>query len=942
MHPFDSLLNLAPIYNNPSVAREAVKQAKDLIPSFVESWVSGIKKHMLNKLFIDVNKDNLPPDIDPLQLAINVFCCSCDQGVCLIGWEDVVQHMHYHRRQDLGCVSFRIEWSHDEFRAVCALIEELGLNRYMVSAKDMDRRDARFVCRSCPDIVRRDAWNWREAVAHRVAYTSEGNDWKVLRSPFASLVKRRETYPSHSQDIWVCNHCPGHLDQGVQRAEAIRHVMEEHSIRLPQEELDFFCSPDGTDTVAPRKPIRVPDEAQFICLDKQCKGLRVMNEKSVKRHQRHKHGLEEPKMEVDYTSHLPNRSREIVADDASDLTLLHNILTFDDHHGLLRTFIVVKMPSKRLKTKETTGPRKLRGSRGVLENIQNLPLDVVHEIFGYLHPHDLLRLSRTTKTIRKFVLDRSASHAWRKARERSEVPSIIFRMSEPAFASLLFDTYCRYCKATNIRQIHWHALMRCCKRCQGIHFSGPQELDKFVQNTPSKLFVTIPMIIISKSGSTKYKHIYSNKAAEDLYNHYVSLSPEDQQRWVRERLKEHDAQIEAVAACSLWDKDRKESREAELGAAREQRYEEIVNRLQELGWHRAVVQSPMFRDCSAVKSACRQPITDAAWRKIHSLVENTRDFHEERVRGGQIIRRWSLLNDFLNGFSKTLPLGLVMPHADVIALSEPFRSRIEDPPITSNVILDVSQAQRLELLQQVRSWNEAKTELLLRKLQDHRTEATQADLFLCTTMFSCTQCPRSVYTYPAILSHRCCNRSKIDWGERIRSADTSQVPQDLFLDKIQLHTEALAVTKEFSQVLGQDFSTSSSKLMLMRNPLVQCVECSRILGAKVFIRWSAAVNYAANHTPQHTEFLPASQDDTAVVEDTELDCYGPGTARFGRRRDWFVCKLCDKRDTLLSMEAHLEGEHNITGGRSEIPRYCDFQPLDTVFFIGPDPVLIEN
>ncbi|KAK1229275.1 hypothetical protein PQX77_007673 [Marasmius sp. AFHP31] len=450
------------------------------------------------------------------------------------------------------------------------------------------------------------------------------------------------------------------------------------------------------------------------------------------------------------------------------------------------------------------------------------------------------------------------------------------------------------------------------------------------------------MIIISKPGSTKYKHLYSNKAAEDLYNHYVGLSPEDQQSWVRTRLEEHDAQIEAVAACSLWDKDRKEARETELGAAREQRYEEIANRMRELGWHRAVVESSMFRDISAVKLASRQPLTDAAWSKLYPLIENEREFHEEWVRGDQIVHRWRLLNDFLNGFSKTLPLGLVMPHADIIALSESFRSRIEDPPITSNVTLDVSQAQQLDLLQQVQSWNETKTELLLKKLQDHRTEATQADLFLCTTLFSCTECPSSFYTYPAILSHRCCNRSKINWRERILDAHPSQAAQDLFVDRIQLHTGALAVIKEFSRVLGQDFSTSSSKLMLMRNPLVQCVECSRIRRAKVFIRWSAAVNYTAHHTPHHTEFLPVSQDDTAVVEDTELDCYGPGTTRFGRRRDWFVCKLCDRRDTLLSMEAHLEGEHSITGGRSELPRYCDFQPLDTTLYIGPDPVLIEN
>ena len=233
-----------------------------------------------------------------------------------------------------------------------------------------------------------------------------------------------------------------------------------------------------------------------------------------------------------------------------------------------------------------------------------------------------------------------------------------------------------------------------------------------------------------------------------------------------------------------------------------------------------------------------------------------RSFFEESVRGSQIIRRWRLLNDILDEFSKRLPLGLVMPHADVIALSEPFRTMLEDPPITSNVTLRLSQGRRLDLLQRVQSWNETKTALLLEMLQQHRPTATRDDLYLCTTLFRCSRCPKAVYHYPAILSHRCCKRTKIDWRERMRNASPSQEAQDLFVDRIELHIEAVAIAEGFTRALGRSFLVLSSAMVLMLNPLVQCVECSKESGGKVFMRWSAAVNYvvcSTAHSPSFTK-----------------------------------------------------------------------------------------
>ena len=67
----------------------------------------------------------------------------------------------------------------------------------------------------------------------------------------------------------------------------------------------------------------------------------------------------------------------------------------------------------------------------------------LYQVFHHLHPYDLLHLARTTKTLRKLLMARSASTIWRRARENVPgLPDCPKDMSEPAYANLLFDPHC--------------------------------------------------------------------------------------------------------------------------------------------------------------------------------------------------------------------------------------------------------------------------------------------------------------------------------------------------------------------------------------------------------------------------------------------------------------------------------------------------------------------
>jgi hypothetical protein len=120
-------------------------------------------------------------------------------------------------------------------------------------------------------------------------------------------------------------------------------------------------------------------------------------------------------------------------------------------------------PAARSQTRAKSAIRQPKTGR--LSQLMNMPMDVLMEvrapflrqirciyssrhvnnaqIFGHLHPLDLLHLARTTKAFRRVLMHRSAISVWKTA--RATVPGLPDRppeMSEPQWANLAFDPQC--------------------------------------------------------------------------------------------------------------------------------------------------------------------------------------------------------------------------------------------------------------------------------------------------------------------------------------------------------------------------------------------------------------------------------------------------------------------------------------------------------------------
>ncbi|KAL1940758.1 hypothetical protein VTO73DRAFT_7799 [Trametes versicolor] len=129
------------------------------------------------------------------------------------------------------------------------------------------------------------------------------------------------------------------------------------------------------------------------------------------------------------------------------------------------------MPPRKKTKDENALPRSvvqtLRGRRGSLDMMPNVPLDVILEILGHLHPRDIISLSRTSKAFRALLLDRKNAFIWKVARKAlpGDFPDPHPVLSEPALAHLMFDPQCADCGGGPVHKVIWVWFTRYCAKC---------------------------------------------------------------------------------------------------------------------------------------------------------------------------------------------------------------------------------------------------------------------------------------------------------------------------------------------------------------------------------------------------------------------------------------------------------------------------------------------
>ncbi|KAL1697028.1 hypothetical protein GGG16DRAFT_120644 [Schizophyllum commune] len=171
-----------------------------------------------------------------------------------------------------------------------------------------------------------------------------------------------------------------------------------------------------------------------------------------------------------------------------------------------------------------------RQTKTRLTTFEQLPLDVLYEIFYLCHPHALLQLSRVSEGFRRTILDPKFARIWRTT--LSYIHKLPFKppnVSLPRFVHILFDDFCFYCARRPATQFAWMALQKMCETCLPLQFPDGDDLDEQCDLVKDK-FVWLKSVVPSMPSNTSV--ICGNRYSLDMLKRcnttYTSLKPSDE------------------------------------------------------------------------------------------------------------------------------------------------------------------------------------------------------------------------------------------------------------------------------------------------------------------------------------------------------------------------------------------------------------------------------
>ncbi|KAJ8081192.1 hypothetical protein PM082_018035 [Marasmius tenuissimus] len=572
-------------------------------------------------------------------------------------------------------------------------------------------------------------------------------------------------------------------------------------------------------------------------------------------------------------------------------------------------------------------------------------------------------------------MSKSSLFIWRTSRKNASIPDPFPRMSEPAFAHLLFDSHCHFCSTAIVQTIIWEAMCRCCNRCLDSVFMAGSDVDEELDQTglriPDemwKLFPRfIPFTIENQKDFSAYRRFINNNApylhgdepdhdengsylrveTRGIIRSYEEIPEEQRQQWLQAEVEVAEARVKHIRECRKWQSDEYKRQERGRAAVKKERYQAILQRLEEPGW-KEDLSLPNVRDKFRKHKLVNQskPLTDRIWRNIAPTLEEylQTEIHgfaeSERRRIRQL--RVQVLVDFLWEYQEQhLSRDLVMPSVLDIVLWQPVRTIIEAPPYSKSTLQSVFNVLMPQLPSFIQEWNDSRTQTILESLQRHRPGSTKDDLLLSTSLFRCTNndCRglQSIYSYPAVLYHTCergySSTEERAWISQVALFIAQQrnlAPRSSPCLQVEVHPIATLVSEAICRLSQLNPNTATIDAMFKNNPFVECRTCMTKDGDRLFMRWTTAVNH-----PHHDGFEAVSATERLDLEGREL---GP-TCEPCYLDSNFRCKYCAFRIfSVQEIEVHLSSSHSISSARDED---WEFRPLfDPISEIGPTQVWV--
>ncbi|KAL1694655.1 hypothetical protein GGG16DRAFT_87295 [Schizophyllum commune] len=372
-------------------------------------------------------------------------------------------------------------------------------------------------------------------------------------------------------------------------------------------------------------------------------------------------------------------------------------------------------------------------------------------------------------------MNRSSCKIWKKSFACTDhgLPSPPTDMAIPSFVALIVDKFCHFCNGTSNDGlfIAWGARVRCCGTCRNNSrcFVRYESLVKLkVIKDIKKLFPSdwptnyLPHVERSGLTDTLYPRLWCDSLAREFRQ-----QPENgKEKWFAGWKKKCRNIMEHARICERWEREKKKREEEAANKVFDDRFDEIVRRLTDLGWEEDMQDDIILHEVASHKLVNKNhPLTEEEWtamrRPLLKMLPKLRKERLEEERGTTLAERYRILEEVQDKRlrRKTHSERCFMPGVGDLADVKEVIDVVEGTPFKKVLTKEDIQA-LIDSIPQAHwdTWNASREAALVDMLNKADTPrkrpATAKDLQLATTVFTFVKYGPEYFTYPEVLAYR--------------------------------------------------------------------------------------------------------------------------------------------------------------------------------------------
>ncbi|KZT72450.1 hypothetical protein DAEQUDRAFT_723167 [Daedalea quercina L-15889] len=602
------------------------------------------------------------------------------------------------------------------------------------------------------------------------------------------------------------------------------------------------------------------------------------------------------------------------------------------------------MPSKRSKLSKTTesastgsnvamktaeAPLKwknVRGRRGGLKDMMNMPMDVILEICLHLHPRELLSLCRTAKVFHAFLMQKGCKNLWRDSLKKVDgLPPCPQEMIEPAWVALVFSPYCTECGKGRAPGVYWEFLARFCATCRKRKLVSESVVDFLIKHWENqgdfsallskRAFIGVEVV----TGFNKPCYLASqvHDVRTTLNRIYPRGTYAYQRSFNTEGRDRADLRRKLASQCRQWEQNEQNLRDAEIRNLLNKRLADIGSRLRKLDWGPEVdfLHENDFRPLAKFKPIwLAKPLTDRTWQNMQDeLVKRMNDVQAQRLEHElqvRLIQRWpvfesagkELLDRYFGKHPEMLAYGL---NIGDLALQKEFCEIMCAP---ADVVVDKFRFLALEgqLIEILERWQERMCKQLRGLIVEAEVVSPKGinSLDLATTLFSDCNRPHEPRFFPDVVASGVARQMDDHPGNDTYTKFVSRQRHAAccYVDDAQLRfVQPTDLMREMIQMCGKDPDTVTAAEMDALDVRFVWRECA-------FMTWRRALEDASCED-QIRGWRLATAEETSKLKEREMQVMRNSTSC-----SLWSCTRCEvplPPMTGPDVEEHLRTVHGI-------------------------------